>query len=386
MILLEIFFFILCFIVINMVAIYPIVVYLINRNKALWKRTDNYQPSVSILFAARNEEKVIEERIKNLASQNYDFNKVEVYVGSDASEDATNEILLRLQNDFSWLKIFISDRRIGKAGILNELIEKVNNDILLFTDANTIFEKDALKNLVQDFYDEKVGGVCGRLVLIDDEKVRSRGVEELNYWQYETFIKRGEGRNGILLAANGGIFAIRKNLYKQIPTEKAVTDDLFISLSVIEQGYRFTYCEEAVAYENTGKDIKSEYKRKVRFSATNFQTLADFKNLLTGKNRLLAYAFFSHKVTRWFLPMLLFLILILSGLLAKENSIILAAYILQLLFYLSAFGGFLFSLVRIRISVFSLPYFFVISNIAVAAGFIRFLKKKHSVIWESTER
>lgn len=344
------------------------------------------EPTVSILIAARNEEKVIDQRIENIASQHYDFSKLEVLVGSDSSTDFTNQILEEKQKKHTWLKLFISENRLGKAGILNELIKQVKNEILVFTDANTEFGEGALKNLVQDFSRKEVGGVCGKLILTDTENIRNQGVEETQYWQYETFIKRSEGKCGISLAANGGIFAIRKELFQNIPTDKAVTDDLFISLSVVAQGCKFTYREDAIAYESTGKNLWSEYKRIVRFSATNFQTLANFKKLLINKNGFLSYAFFSHKVTRWFLPLLLIFIFILSWFLSDGYWLIASIFLIQLIFYFLALVGLLLSIIKVRIQIFSLPYFFVVSNIAVVEGFLKFMQKEHSVIWNSTER
>jgi len=383
---LEILFYLLTIIVLNSFIFYPLVVYFLSKKNSGRITIHGFEPTISVLIAAYNEEKVIEDRIKNIVALNYDHSKIEVFIGSDLSSDRTNEILLEYQKEYSWLKVYLSQERMGKAGILNELIKQANNEIVVFTDANTNFNQDALKNIIEDFADENVGGVCGRLILIDDEQSKSEGVEETEYWKYETLIKKAEGRCGTLLAANGGIFAIRKNLYEVIPTENAVTDDLFVSLSVVSKGYKFTYCNDAVAYENTGKDLSEEYKRKVRFGATNFQTLLQFKKLLWDKNKFLSYAFFSHKVSRWILPGLLIFLFFVSYFLIDINQIAKKIFYLQLVIYLLALCGYLLSIIKKRILIFSLPYFFVVSNIAIAEGFIKFIRKKHSVIWESTQR
>ncbi|MBM4170604.1 MAG: glycosyltransferase family 2 protein [Ignavibacteria bacterium] len=383
---LEILFYLLTIIVLNSFIFYPLVVYFLSKKNSGRITIHGFEPTISVLIAAYNEEKVIEDRIKNIVALNYDHSKIEVFIGSDLSSDRTNEILLEYQKEYSWLKVYLSQERMGKAGILNELIKQANNEIVVFTDANTNFNQDALKNIIEDFADENVGGVCGRLILIDDEQSKSEGVEETEYWKYETLIKKAEGRCGTLLAANGGIFAIRKNLYEVIPTENAVTDDLFVSLSVVSKGYKFTYCNDAVAYENTGKDLSEEYKRKVRFGATNFQTLLQFKKLLWDKNKFLSYAFFSHKVSRWILPGLLIFLFFVSYFLIDINQIAKKIFYLQMVIYLLALCGYLLSIIKKRILIFSLPYFFVVSNIAIAEGFIKFIRKKHSVIWESTQR
>jgi len=386
MLFLEILFYLSCFLIINSFFIYPVVLFLKNRKYSKRVGDFNFNPSVSILIAAYNEEKVIEERIKNISELNYDPSKVEVFIGSDSSTDKTNEILTEQKKKYNWLNIYLSKERQGKAGILNQLYKQANNEILVFTDANTLFHKDALKNMIEDFSDKQIGGVCGRLVLVDNEKSKSEGVEEVEYWKYETMIKKLEGQLGILLAANGGIFAIRSDLFNQIPTLNAVTDDLFISLSVISQGYKFSYRNDAVAYEETGKDVKAEYKRKVRFGATNFETLLFFKKLLWSKNKFLSYAFFSHKVTRWFLPSLLLILFVTGMILSDYNDLVHKIFYLQVIVYLLALCGYLLSMIKLRVPVFSIPYFFVVSNIAIAEGFIKFIKKEHSVIWNSTER
>lgn len=382
----EILFYLAGFLILNSFFLYPVVIYFKSRKHSSPGSESGFEPKVSILIAAYNEEKVIEERIKNISELNYDLNKIEVFIGSDLSTDRTNEILIEQKKKYNWLNIYLSGERKGKAGILNELFKNVNNEILVFTDANTKFQKNALRNLVEDFSDNMIGGVCGKLVLVDNEASKNEGVEEVEYWKYETFIKKLEGRLGILLAANGGIFAIRKKLYQPVPVDKAVTDDLFISLSVISGGYKFTYRNDALAYEDTGKDLSAEYRRKVRFGATNFQTLIYFKKLLWDKNKFLSYAFWSHKVTRWFLPLLLLFLFVLSYLIMNQNLFAQKIFYLQFIFYLLALCGYLLSLIKVRIPVFSLPYFFVVSNTAMAEGFIKFLKKQHSVIWTSTER
>ena len=244
---LEILLLITCLIIINSFVFYPVVVNLLGSNKINTPVKNIYEPTVAIIIAAYNEEKVIAQRIQNIASQDYDLSKIQVYVGSDASSDRTNEILTELKKEYSWLNLLLSEKRMGKAGILNELIQHIDSEIIVFTDANTDFQKDAVKNLVNGFTSEEVGGVCGGLVLTDSDSTRSDGVEESKYWRYETFIKNAEGKLGVSLAANGGIFAIRRSLYRNIPTEKAVTDDLFISLSIVAQGYKFNYKEDAEA-------------------------------------------------------------------------------------------------------------------------------------------
>ena len=383
---LKIAFWALIFLAIHSYFIYPIVIYLLSK---LCKRNITVQeqlPSVSILISAFNEEKVIENRIENIAKLEYDFKKLEVLIGSDGSKDKTPVILESLGKKYKWLKIFIFDQQRGKAAVLNDLLSNAKKDIILFTDANTEFDKDALKLLVKNFNSDEIGGVCGRLILSDRLVPANESVEEKKYWVYETFIKNSEGKCGVLIGSNGGIFAIKKEFVKKIPIAKPVTDDLYLTLSVLAQGKKFVYEYDAKAFEDVGKNVSIEFSRKIRFAATNFQIIPFFKSLLFNKNFLLSYAYWSHKIIRWFFPILLVFIFILNWFLYKHGEIYQIIFYLQLGFYFFAFMGYLLHKVKIRLNVFAMPFFFVLSNIALAIGFIKFLRNRHSIIWESTER
>ncbi|MFH0733584.1 MAG: glycosyltransferase family 2 protein [bacterium] len=380
------FFYIFLFLPINSFVFYPCVIGLISLFIKDKHNSVNFLPKVSILIAAYNEEKVIADRLKNIANLDYDLSLIEVIIGSDCSSDNTNKILTEKLDEYPWLTVHLYKERGGKATILNNLIKLAKNEIVVFTDANTVFNKEALKNLVLNFYDEKIGGVCGKLVLTDDEIDKNESVEEKKYWVYETFIKESESKLGLLFAANGGIFAIRKSLFNEIPIQKAVTDDLFISLSVITKGYKFIYAKDSIAVESVGEDVKTEFKRKIRFSATNFQTMVLCLPGLIKRGFFIFYAFFSHKISRWFLPFNLILLFVFSLILVNYSGLVNLFLLIQSLFYLLAVVGYLLAKLKIRFFIFSLPYFFVVANLAIVFGFIKFIKKRHTVIWESTKR
>ncbi|MDP2304112.1 MAG: glycosyltransferase family 2 protein [Ignavibacteria bacterium] len=380
----EILFFVTFLLIVNSYLLYPILLMVLAKRNRSTELSES-KLSVSILISAYNEEKVIKQRIENIESLDYDKELLEVIVGSDCSNDNTNQILTTLASTSPWLKIYIFENRRGKAAVINDLVQNATNNILVFSDANTIFDKMALKNLINKFWDDSVGGVSGKLIL-SDENVTTQSVEEKKYWMFETLIKQAEGKLGILIGANGGIFAIRKELFTSIPIRKAVTDDFFVSLSVLSKGYKFLFANDAIAYENVANDIAAEYKRKKRFAATNYQTLSFFKHLLFNNNLLLTYAFWSHKVLRWFLPFQLIIILILNMLLFSTGILFEIFFYFQVTLYTFALIGFLFSLIKVRFILFSLPYFFIVTNIALVSGFIKFLRKEHTVIWESTPR
>lgn len=376
------------FLILNSYLIYPIVIYLISLfflGKKKEQSMDEYPP-ISIIISAYNEEKVIENRIRNIISSHYPLNNIEILVGSDCSSDKTNEILRQLITEIPQLRVFLFSERRGKAGVLNEIVDYAKSEILVFTDANTEFQKDALKNLVHNFSDNRIGGVSGKLELVETLSHLQKGVEERKYWQYETFIKKSEGNLGILIGANGGIFAIKKSLFTKIPLDKPVTDDFFISLSVVKKGFRLVFDETAIAYEEVAKDVKTEFRRKIRFAATNFQTITFFKELLFNKNFLLSYAFWSHKIIRWYLPLILIALMIVNVLLVGYNPIFDALLYLQIVVYLLGILGYLLLQIGIRIGLISLISYFLLTNLALLIGLIKFLSKKHSLIWQSTPR
>lgn len=343
-------------------------------------------PTVSIIISAYNEEKVIAKRIENIKSLEYDFNRVELIVGSDCSSDRTNEILTEKSQELNWLRTQIFDDRRGKASVLNDLVQLSKNEILVFSDANTNFEKDALIKLVYGFKDEKVGGVCGRLVLEEPTEEFDRTNRERLYWKYETRLKKMEGELGILIAANGGIYAIRKQLFTSFPKDEAITDDLYQTLGVLSQGYNFLYEFDAVAIEEVSKEIITEFRRKVRFAATNFQTLKYFKSLLFQKKISLSYSLWSHKIIRWFIPLILIFLFFANGLLIRYNEFYRILFFIQGGFYLFAIAGFILNKLKINFSIFSIIYYYVFTNLALLIGFFKFLSKKHSYTWDSTPR
>jgi poly-beta-1,6-N-acetyl-D-glucosamine synthase len=383
--LINIFFWLVVFIIIHSYFIYPGVIFVLSRFFKENKDLPDPIYSVSIIISAYNEDKVIRERIFNISKLDYDFGKIEVLIGSDCSTDRTNEILLEMQKSFPWLIVKMFDSRRGKASVINDLVESAHNEIIVFTDANTIFDQNSLKRLIKQFGDQKVGGVCGRLILIEPKAKMTESIEEKKYWEYETFIKKYEGKCGVLIGANGGIFAIRRNLFRQLPTEKPITDDIFITLMIHRQNYKFSYEYDSFALENVGYEISHEFNRKTRFSATNFETLFYYKDITLNRNVLLCYAFWSHKILRWMTPIFLIILCILNILLFSGLIFQIFLYI-QFLFYFLSFIGFVRRKSKDKTKIFTIPFYFSMTNFAMLIGMINFVLKRQTAYWQSTPR
>lgn len=366
---------------------YPIHIWAKSRRSKIKNYSEGgFTPEVSIVISCYNEEKVIEETINNFLTLDYPQNKIEFILGSDASSDSTNTIVSSLASRHPQIKFFPFDVRRGKSQVLNDLASRASNEILVFSDANTIYRKDALRKLVSHFKNENVGGVCGKLLLHNFKEAIASGSEEKTYWDAESWLKDKEGKLGMLIGANGGIYSIRKKYFVEVPTSFPVMDDFYISLKVLEAGKYLLYEKEAIAEEFVASDLKTEYRRKIRNNSISISTLKALPNLVSCKSGFIAYALWSHKIIRWFTPVFLMGILIFTFLLRNELSLINYFLQIQILFYVLAAIGLIFSFMKKSIPVVSLASYFLITNVAMLVGIIKLLTNTQTNFWQSTPR
>ena len=257
-------------------------------------------PRVSLLLAAYNEEDVLDERLKNALAMDYPADRFEVVVGSDGSVDGTAEVAGRFAARGVRLLDFVE--RQGKAVVLNRAMPTLSGEVVLLSDANTLIAPDAVKKLVRWFARPEVSCVCGRLVLTDT--ATGKNADGL-YWRYETFLKKCESKLGVLLGANGAIYAIRKDRYEPIPAGTIIDDFVIPLLSLLRRGGTIVYEAGAVACEETAPDVAAEFRRRARIGAGGFQSLGLLWPLLDPRRGWLAFAFLSHKVLRWLCPFFL---------------------------------------------------------------------------------
>lgn len=374
------------FLIILSYLIYPLIVFVLSKIHGRTELKEDLQPDVSILISAYNEESIIEKTLRNIFNSDYGREKIEIIIGSDKSEDGTNDILQKLTEEFNNIKFFPFEVRRGKSAVLNDLVEKSSNSILVFTDANTYIYPDAIRKLVRHYTDKNIGGVCGRLVLVDKLKNRSSGYEEKNYWDLESRLKKLEGDSGILIGANGGIYSIRKSLFQPIPLTYPVMDDFYISMKVLEQNKKMVYENDAVAEESIAPSLNAEFKRKIRNNAIMISTIKALKRLLTPAFGITAFAFWSHKVIRWFTPVLLLLILITNILLIHTSMVFQILFYIQLCFYLISFLGFMFRTKSFYPKFLVMPFYFTMTNIAMFIGLVKFITGTQTSFWQSTPR
>ena len=349
----------------------PFVSEIFKRRKTLEKGQMEL-PSVSILISAYNEEAVIERKIQNILELDYPKDKLEVLIGDDGSVDRTAEIVARYADQ--GITLVKAPKNAGKAAMLNRLNKIAKNDILLFCDANTMFFPNVVRKLVFPFQDKKIGCACGHLIL-SDKSGSTLGRGESSYWDLESEIKKFEGVLDMLIGGNGALYAIRRELYTELPVKKSVMDDFFVTTKVLEKGFYCTFVTSAIGTEQTSKESSGEFRRKVRIGRANFNYLFSYLPLLNPVHPLLAYLFFSHKILRWFSAHILILLFVSNALLLTSG-----------LFYQIFFGVMTFSLLVALFKIVPSGYYFLSMNYAMLKGFFMAFKREKSGGWAREAR
>jgi cellulose synthase/poly-beta-1,6-N-acetylglucosamine synthase-like glycosyltransferase len=331
-------------------------------------------PKVSLLIAAYNEERWIGAKIANSLALSYPPDRLEIWIGSDGSTDRTDAIASAVTDPR--LRLHRVEPRGGKAGVLNALATRATGEILVFSDANTLLAPDAIAALVRRFEDPEVGLACGEMTLYDPRKGPGGEDEEGLYWRYERWLKRREGELGALIGANGGIYAMRAELFRPLPKD-TIVDDFVLSAGVLLAGKKAVYAEDARAKEETAGGTGKEFGRRARIGAGNFQALSRHPGLLSPSRPAVAFAFLSHKLLRWLAPLFMAAALLANLALATRPAYmpLLGA---QLGFYALAAVG------RGRFG--AIARYFVAMNAALAVGLWRFLRNRQSVTWKRTAR
>jgi cellulose synthase/poly-beta-1,6-N-acetylglucosamine synthase-like glycosyltransferase len=336
-------------------------------------------PNVSVLIAAYNEQGCIGRRIENLLEQDYPADKLEILVGSDASTDETDAIVQRYAA--RGVKLSRAERS-GKAGVLSRLVGLAKGEVMVMTDANTEFERDAIRRLVQPLRDDEVGLVCGRLRL---HSPAGAPVTESAYWKLESLLKLYESRRGCVMGANGGIYAVRKQLFAPLPAG-TVVDDFVAALRVLASGSKVRYEPEAVGHEETAPDHTGEYRRRVRIAAGCFKALSLHRELLSPRHGFTAFALWSHKVLRWFVPHAMVVALISNIFLARAGTFYSLALLAQGCAYALAALSLLGMTPRHVRAVADAAAHFVEMNAALLVGFVKYSRGTQGQTWVRTER
>ena len=335
-------------------------------------------PDVDIIIAAYNEESCIKERIENALAQDY-AGKLNVLVASDGSKDNTGAIITSFTDPR--VKAFNFEENRGKISILNDLVAESQAEFLVFTDANTEFETNAVDILINSF-SEKTGAVSGELLLITDDGNQN---QDGLYWKYEQFLKKCESTLGGILGANGAIYAIRKELY--IPLSKdTIVDDFCIAMNVKKQGYDVIYNDKAIASEEVAPSLNDEVGRRVRIGVGNYKAFNSNLWALSPTQGWFSFCYWSHKVFRWYAPHLMVLVFI-SNLFLLSSPLYISLLIGQVAFYAIGWYGTKKISQGVKVgSIVAIISFFLSMNTALGKGFLLFLKGHKNGGWQRTAR
>ncbi|SDN00903.1 Glycosyltransferase, catalytic subunit of cellulose synthase and poly-beta-1,6-N-acetylglucosamine synthase [Daejeonella rubra] len=342
-------------------------------------------PGCTLVIAAYNEESIISEKIQNTLSLNYPEGKLEILFITDGSTDKTPEIVKQYPD----IKLMHQPERKGKVAALHRAVEQVKSEIIIFTDANTLLNKDAMMNIVIHYADKQVGAVAGEKRVHSEERADAGTAGEGFYWKYESKLKKWDSELFSVVGAAGELFSVRRDLYQAVP-EDTILDDFMISMLIALKSYRIIYEPRAYAVENASANITEELKRKIRIAAGGIQSILRLKPLLNVFNYgILSFQYISHRVLRWTItPFLLILVLILNILISLKSDEIMYDLLLeaQSIFYLLAFIGMIFEKSELRIKIFFIPYYFCVMNYAILAGIKRYMGSQQSAVWEKAKR
>lgn len=367
---------------------YPILIALAARCSRRQTRHGHCEPTVSIVLSVWNEEDVIKKKIENLLSLDYSHEKLEILIGSDGSTDRTEEIVKQISD--SRVQLFDSSVRQGKMYTINHLVDRAQNEIIVFTDARQIFEGDAIKRLVRNFMDPKIGCVSGELVFSKKGGATARGINL--YWSYEKLLRRNESDVHSMLGATGAIYAIRRKLFTNIPTS-VVLDDMFIPLKIIQNGYRAIFDSSAKAYDEVSDSPREEHRRKARTLFGNYQIFWIFCKMFNPFHSPIALQLFSHKLLRVLIPFFMVAVFLINWAIIFDRSGMTQflfygmTFIIQIIFYCMAVIGGLarhqkYGTLKIISKMCYIPYVFCLLNFSAFIGFLRFAGAEQDVTWE----
>jgi biofilm PGA synthesis N-glycosyltransferase PgaC len=358
---------------------YPIAVWLVGlvRKREILKA--DITPPVSVVIACHNEQRYIAARIKNLVECDYPRELIEIVVVSDGSTDRTAEVARRDASDR--VRVVAYEEQKGKAIALNVGVENAAGEVIVFADARQSFERGAIKQLVANFADPRVGAVSGAL-LLDGGDGSSVGEGVGLYWKYEKWIRKSESRAASTIGATGAIYAIRRELWRVLP-EGTILDDVYTPMRIALGGRRVVFEEKARARDKAVASPNREFARKVRTLTGNYQLCQLIPRLLVP-NSALVFQFYSHKLMRLAAPIFFLLLLASNVMLAAKppaSAVLIyqATLAAQTLFYGGVLAGACLLKRNRRVRLLNFAYVFSLMNAAALVGLFYFVRGKRNV-------
>jgi cellulose synthase/poly-beta-1,6-N-acetylglucosamine synthase-like glycosyltransferase len=357
---------------------YPIAVVLLSLFVGRRVQKKEWKPFVSIIIAAFNESEHIQKTIQNKLDLDYPKDRMEILVVSDASNDGTDELVNEFKENN--VRLIRQEPRAGKTSALNMAVPQAKGEIIVFSDANSIYDSKAIKKLLSNFSDPGVGYVTGKMIYVkEDGSMVGDGCSA--YMKYENFLRTYETRLGSVVGVDGGIDAIRKELYD--PMKNDQLPDFVLPLKVVEKGYRVVYEPEALLKEDTLKETKDEYKMRVRVSLRAMWALFYMRGLMRFRkgNSLFSWQLWSHKTLRYACFLFLFSAFISNIFLLSNGNIYILTFIFQLFIYLASILPVHINRSSMIGKVVNLCNYFILLNITSAHAALKFLLGKKKTLW-----
>jgi cellulose synthase/poly-beta-1,6-N-acetylglucosamine synthase-like glycosyltransferase len=341
--------------------------------KPLEINTPSSFPKISVVFAAYNERTIIEEKIRSIFASHYPQELIEVWIGSDLSDDGQDDIIRELQKEFSGLNLHVNAERSGKSATINRLVELCTGEIIVATDANIIFDENTLVELASPIISSQATAVAGTLTYGKAKTAGTTAATERQYLTIENKIRKSESQKyGFCLGMEGGLYSIRKSAWQPIPPHTFM-EDFFQTVQLIQNDHRIFYSDTALGYEDVSTSLREEFKRKKRISIGNYQNLKRFRSLLLKKVHPFGWVFLFHKILRWTAPQAMLigaLALVLTPFGLPTFLGVGGLVLLELLFYRGA-GPLLY---------------FCAMNLAMLQGYLTYLQGVSSSVWQPTKR
>jgi len=372
----EIFFFICLGLIAFTYFGYPIILTLvtIGRKEPDHTCTDPKE-RVTFIISAHNERDFIGKKIRNSLELDYPSDLLEIVVASDGSTDGTQDVVRGFSDQ--GVKLVDIPAHVGKTAAQNLAVKESHGDILVFSDANALYDSNAIRELVRLFSDDSVGCVCGELSYRDNSS--SVGKSESAYWRYEQFCKKRESLLGSLLGVNGAIYAVKRTCF--VDLDSRVISDFILPMEIYAQGKKILYTSRAVAVEDPSVSFGNEFRRKKRIIVRSLFGLSrNLRFLNTFKFGFFSFELWSHKLIRWFVPFLL-IGMAVSNLALLNNLFFQVTGVIQAVFYLLAVIGAVGGESVRSLFIVYIPYYFSMINIAAFLAFIEFMKGERYDRW-----
>jgi len=359
--------------------LYPLIISFKKKEGRKRNAVKNCFPYVSYIIPVHNEEKIIEKKIRNVFSLNYPKEKMEVIVANDHSTDESVSIVKKLILEFEGLKLIDVKKRGGKVNVQNEAAKVSNGEILVFSDANTMWDRDSLKKLISCLNERGISCACGRIIYTNERESEVSSSEGL-YWKLENKLKEFESNFYSLTAINGGIYAIRRKDY--IFLNPMFSHDIAFPILLAKKKERTIFCKNALAFERSGTTMRDEWKRKTRMFGRIYYFM--FKNPLLFLNPFFYdlkfyFSLFSHRIIRYTLPLWHVLLFISSAFLIREDIIFNLFFHLQVLFIIFSLLGYFFGK---KIKILNLFLYYTVFILSMIVGFVNFVTGRVKPYWE----